>query len=364
MAFWTALVLVCAPRVWAVELDPKVPDAVPSAAAAVEPAEPAAQLSLAPPALAAALPEAAALSAAVPAAVAAAGLDETAVLKAHQQAVRRAQPARLSPEARVHKFLFIPGFSWDSIPNYFEPNIRRLRGLGLDAELVPVHPLAPTSENWRAVAAAVKAAPGPVVLIGHSKGGIDAIEAVRRDRSVRKKVTRVVAVQSPYGGAAVADWFLERPWLAGPALVYTRLLAPARILAVSPFFRKETLRQLSRRRRYAEAGRPPWRSGPALYSIGSRVGADTAIKLLLWVTAGTVKAMTGQDNDGIVSPQQALIPGSRQALLEHVGHIDTISEPSQWRHKILGVRAHDPSFAADLTEAIVRWLFAPPPAGR
>jgi hypothetical protein len=80
----------------------------------------------------------------------------------------------------------------------------------------------------------------------------------------------------------------------------------------------------------------------------------------MFITAAVVKALTGRHSDGVIAPEEAIIPGSVYALLHHVGHVDTISEPSQWRHRMLGVRGHDPLFAAELTEAMVRWIFPAP----
>lgn len=291
--------------------------------------------------------------------------DETRALKALQQSVRERRAAPLTPEARVHRFLFAPGFSWDAVPNYFEPNIERLRALDLDAQLVPTDPLGTPEANGRALAAAIKSDPRPVVLIAHSKGGLDAIVGLQNDPEARKQVKKLVTIQTPYGGTPIADWFRTRPWLLASSLAYLRLLNPLRFWATSPFFRHETMEQLSTRARAEARTRAPFPDGgPEVFAIGSRVTADTSIRLALWLGAGTTKKLSGLDNDGIVAPEETRIPGSRSATLEHVGHIDTVSDPSSWKHKRLGVRAHDPTFAADLTEAVVRWVFTGSRAAR
>lgn len=281
-------------------------------------------------------------------------------LRTQIYAVREQTAGPLPQEARDHHYLLVPGFSWDAIPDYFGPNLKRLQKLGLSAERVDVDPLGTFFDNAKPVRDAVLASEKPVVLIGHSKGGFDLLEALERFPELRPKVAKVVLLQTPYRGTSVADWFMTFPWLYTTAMAYSRLLNPWRLFATNPFYRHRTLTEMSASHRRKVAGRPPDIGGIPVYSVSSRVDDDTRIKLLLWLTAGSVKAATGYHNDGIVAPEQAVVPGAIHAVLEHVGHIDTITDPSSWKHKILGVRGHDPSFAADLTEAVVRWVFADP----
>lgn len=252
-------------------------------------------------------------------------VDQTPQLRAIQQDVRGGQAGPMPVEARVVRFLFAPGFSWDALPNYFEPNVRRLRELGLDAQIVPVDPRGTPEANGRVIAAAVKADPRPAVIIAHSKGGLDAIAGLRADKTARERVPKLVMIQSPYAGTPTAE-------LVAPS---AGRLARARHAGLAPF--------------------PD--GGPEVFSISSRITARTRSRLTLWLTALSVKLLCGFDNDGIVAPEEAAVPGAVHAVLEHVAHADTISEPSILRHRLFAARGHDPGFAADLTEAIVRWIF-------
>lgn len=283
--------------------------------------------------------------------------DETGRLKALHKRVRAGKAGGLPSDAKDYKYLLVPGFLWDAVEGYFEPNRDRLLSLGLDAEVVRTDPLGTPAENARTVRAAIEASDKRVVLLAHSKGGIDSLEALRGDPSLEGKVEALAAIQTPYYGTPVADFFRSHPLLRAASLAYARLLNPWRILAVNPFFRGATIDALSTAARSAlSRDVAPETRGARLYTVASRVDDSTALKLLLWIGAGTVKSLTGRHNDGIVSPEDADIPGAKKAVLEHVGHIDTVSDPSSWKHKALGVRGHDPTFAADLTEAVVRWV--------
>lgn len=285
-------------------------------------------------------------------------VDATLSLLDHLVLVREHRAGPLPKEARRHHFRFVPGFCWDALPRYFGPNLRRLRELGLKASMIETDPLGTATANAERLREALASSRQPEVIIGHSHGGNIALAALSLFPELQKQVTRVVALQTPYAGTAVADLFLSHPWLYTTAMAYARLLNPLKLFSTNPFFRGETLREMTRQaRQELITRRPKLLAGLKLFSVVSRVRPDTPVKLLLWVTAGGVKALAGRDNDGVVVPEEGVIPGSRYALLEDVGHIDTVAEPSDWKHKILGVRGQDPDFAADLTEAVIRWIF-------
>jgi triacylglycerol lipase len=286
-------------------------------------------------------------------------VDATASLKDRQRAVREGRAGPMPASAGKFRYLFVPGFSWDALHDYFGPNIRRLRAHGLDARMVPTDPLGTTAHNAEALRLAIEASDKPVVLIGHSKGGLDALKALKLYPGLQANVAKLITLQTPYRGTAIADYVLKMPFAYATMIAYSRLLNLSRLFSTVPFFRRDTVAELTPDGRRAEnADRAPLRRGLKLYSVVSRVDDKTAVKILLFITAGAMRTLSGRHNDGLVAPEDGVLPGARYALLEHVGHLDTVAEPASWKHKALGVRGHDPEFAADLTEAIVRWVFA------
>lgn len=303
------------------------------------------------------LPAASAPAAAAPVAAAPAPIDATASLLARRRAVRAGDAPPLAPIAREHRYLLVPGFSWDALPGYFGPNLARLKALGLDARLVETDPLGTLDANAERLRREVERSPTPVVLLAHSKGGLDALRMLERHPELRPKVRRLVTLQTPYRGTEAAEWIQGKPLLHAAAIAYSRLLNPRRLLATSPFLRGRAVEELTPDARARAVGAARAGVQPRTYSVVTRVDDSTAVKILLWITAGAMKALSGRHNDGVVAPESGILPGSRYALLEHVGHLDTVSDSSNWKRRALGVRGHDPRFAADLTEAIVRWIF-------
>ena len=260
---------------------------------------------------------------------------------------------RLPRAAAAHDYLLVPGLLWDVVDDYFQPNRRRLEGLGLKASILDVDPLGSTAANGRVVARALRAAERPVVVLAHSKGALDTLEALRSEPDLVPKVRALVAIQSPYFGAAFADWASRPRLLRDLGLALARLvMRPGRLLRTSPFRRDEALRDISKevRARAAE----PLPAGLAVFSIATTLTSRSRLPWVSWATAGTLSLVSG-DSDGLVETRDALIPGSRAAILEQVSHIDTVSEPVHWKHRVFG--AQPAGFAGALTEAILAWVF-------
>ena len=53
-----------------------------------------------------------------------------------------------------------------------------------------------------------------VVLVGHSKGGIDSSVAITLHPELRERVRGLITIQSPVGGTPVAQDFAQDPTIA------------------------------------------------------------------------------------------------------------------------------------------------------
>lgn len=262
-------------------------------------------------------------------------LDRTDELRAIQRQVRAQAAPALPPQAGQVRYLLVPGHSWRALPGYFAPALERLASLGLDAKRVDTDAFGRVADNAARVRSAIAASDKPVVLVGHSRGGLEALEALRQDPTLGAKVRAVIAVQTPWAGTPAA------------------LLAPRRLLPAS--------RELGEKERSAQAAAPPTLpEGVALRSVATSLGRRTRAKALAGAAARLLRLWTGEDADGVVPTEAALIPGSVYARLEHVGHWDTVASAMVLKLMGLGARHHDPRFAADFAEALVRWLFAGP----
>ena len=98
-----------------------------------------------------------------------------------------------------------------------------LRALGAAPEVVRVPTAAAVSANAARIRAALLASERPALVIAHSKGGLEALQALL-DPAAAARCAGFVAFQSPFGGTPVADAVAGSRALHGLALAGFRAL--------------------------------------------------------------------------------------------------------------------------------------------
>lgn len=133
----------------------------------------------------------------------------------------------LLPELQGRKLrvLFVPGFLSDAIRTlkhygmqYFDEQARYLRRNGVEAQIVgdgrifggPWDSEATSPQNAEFLRDIVRSEGGDrnLVLIGHSKGGLDTLYMLIKYPELRRCLYGVVTVQTPFCGSELADWAL------------------------------------------------------------------------------------------------------------------------------------------------------------
>ena len=280
--------------------------------------------------------------------------------------VKSGNAGPLPDEAKGVRYLFVPGLSWDIAPDYFEPNLKRMRELGLEAEIVKTDPFGTAKTNVEIIAKAIKASEKPaalsgmpVVLIGHSRGGNDVLRTLTLKPELQAKILSVVALQSPIFGTPIADLALSKPLLGSLLFAASRLLNPSRLLSANPFIHGDTIAELSRARLAGASREKPFTDlGIAVYSVVSRLSGKSQARWLSWISAGLIKWTSGFDSDGVVTSEHAIVPGSRYAVIDDVAHHDIVLKENHWRRRLLGVKGQDIGLAGNMTEAIIRLIFS------
>ena len=171
----------------------------------------------------------------------AAGTDVTAEYKATLSAVASTRAGADDAKYRMlsgYRLLFVPGFMTNPsidplllyksgaagnksnkglLPTYFDEQITWLRAKGLDAGIVKIESEAGIKYNANLVAAEIAKSSKPLLIISHSKGGLDTLEALIQRPDLRAKVRGLVSIQSPYYGTPIADWVLLHRHSLSPA---------------------------------------------------------------------------------------------------------------------------------------------------
>lgn len=112
------------------------------------------------------------------------------------------------------KIILIPGFMSDftvkyTPVGYFREAKKFLSSLGLKKgkhfDRVLIKSQSPSDVNLRIIAAAVRESPKKVLIIGHSKGSLDALKTLVEWEEVKDNVAGLITIQGPFGGSDLAD---------------------------------------------------------------------------------------------------------------------------------------------------------------
>ena len=219
----------------------------------------------------------------------------------------------LPSDAGKYKYLVIGGLFGKHLPGYMGENVSALKSQGLDARQVPVDSDASVTRNAETIRKAIEEATrdgSQVVLIGHSKGGVDSAAALAMHPELKDKVRAMVAIQSPFGGSPIAQDIQDSPLIR-------RLVNGV----VGDVFRgdPQSVKDLtydSREKFLAQYPLPT--DVPSVCVATSRLSPAS----ILASSEGYMKARYGFPSDGLVNPADAVIPGSHVVRLNDMDHAE------------------------------------------
>ncbi|MBI4248349.1 MAG: hypothetical protein HY611_02510 [Elusimicrobia bacterium] len=252
-------------------------------------------------------------------------------------------PAPLPPESTQYAYLLVPGHMSRFAPGYFTLPLKTLQSFGLEAKIAwEINTVGPVAANAAILKDLILSSSKPLVIIGHSKGAVDAAAALTLFPETQPRIRRFVSVQAPYQGSPIADLWLE----VGALRVLAGFLAPLlggqtqSVWDVTTRSRKEFTRAYP----FPAEKVPTW-------SVAS-VADDVFCRFPVY--RGIIRRRTGRENDGFIVPEHAVIPGSREIHLAATDHEDTVrprGAPRAWfRRPQTEPRA--------FTEALIRLIFS------
>jgi triacylglycerol lipase len=219
---------------------------------------------------------------------------------------------RWFPEAlRRDVFLLVPGLFTERYPLYLQQNEQHMRALGVELRQVACDTEQPLEERARAVREAVLAIARegrPAVLVGHSKGPIDAHAALVLHPEICPHVRALISLQAPFAGTPLAT---------DPAA--SRLLRRLIDAAIRVLFQgsPRAFWDLTyEARRVFLATHPPESPVPAISLVTTTLHARWPLEL----TRRYLQRRYGTASDGFVAALDGAIPGSRLVRLERMDH--------------------------------------------
>lgn len=242
---------------------------------------------------------------------------QTMYAAAHAGNDRKADRVRLPADADQFTYLLVKGLFGNHLPGYFHPARKRLRHLGLKAKIVKVDTDDSIAVNASTIHDAVLkqyAKKGhQVVLFGHSKGGVDALAAVALYPDLADKVRVVIAMQSPYGGSPIADDMEGCPETR--QLVRTVVKG---VLRGSP----DAVIDLTYAKREAFVAAHPL--PPAVPVLSIATSRAPTLGQMLQPTMTYMLKHYDLASDGLVVPDDAVVPGSRVVRLTDMSHPESV----------------------------------------
>ena len=217
-------------------------------------------------------------------------------------------------EASRYVWLLVPGLFSDLYPNYMKGNVTALRDLGLryrEVDLTPEQSLESGARELQKVIMDATASGEQVVILAHSKGGVDTAAALTLYPELRSRVRAFVALQTPYAGSPVASDLSNCPAMGDIAAGMLGIFGenPQAALDLTYETRREFLSE-----------HPYPKSVATLCLATSRVD----LRSIVSSTGFYVRNKYGVESDGLVVPADAVIPGSRVIYLNDMDHAEAV----------------------------------------
>jgi len=207
----------------------------------------------------------------------------------------------------------VPGLFSNLYPNYMQGNVDALRKVGVDFVEVALTPEESVGAGAKTIRDAVLAQTekNQVVIMAHSKGGVDAAAALALFPKIRPRVRAFVAIQVPYAGSPVATDLANCRTMGEAAGLAVRILGndPDAVVELS-----------YQRRRQFIAKNPMPKAVPTLSLATSRVDWRSSV----FLTGRYVRDRYNVESDGLVVPADAVLPGSKAIYLDDMDHAEAV----------------------------------------
>lgn len=209
------------------------------------------------------------------------------------------------------------GFSRMLWWEYFHGAPKMLESMGFHV-IVPKLPWGETIARRSAfLAGALKDHEGPLHLVGHSMGGLDARHYITR-LGGHEKVASLTTISTPHHGSIIADQAMNRPaspWRAIPAVADLTHAAMRQFNSDTPDTPDVVYRSYSAARPLADL---PWLARPFGRQIAAAEGANDSLVSVASATWGKHVATLQADHFELIGSRIWLNPFRRRASFKHL----------------------------------------------
>lgn len=223
--------------------------------------------------------------------------------------------------------------------DFLGDQVDALREAGITVEMAKTDSEGAIADNAPIILRQIARSREPVCLLTHSKGGLDALDALlRADKALVEKVRCWVALQSPFAGSPLAD-LAEESWVVRNAAGH---LLPA----LGGSAQSLTDLTIAERRRYLAA------NATKIAQVLSRIRVLCFAGHVEGIAADTLPAGVGAEilswaldretpSDGLVPVKSSILPGTHYIVAKGVDHSITVTSrnPLQSFDRVLFLKA-------------------------
>jgi len=251
----------------------------------------------------------------------------------------------LPPEARRYEYVMVGEPLGAYVPGYLSENFRALRERDLSTRPLPIQSGLDSEAGIDAVGEAIMQASfagRKVVVVAHGRGAVDVVEALSAWPELASLVRALVALQAPFGGSLLASALRRDDDLS------THFGGPLRRLMDRHPDSLSSMTYAARQDCIAQHPLPLDVPMVCLATTGRAPGST------LQGVEDVLLERYGHASDGLVAPEDAVLPGARLVRLEGMDHLQSV---------VPAARGATHPRAAELTLALVALgLRMPPPA--
>ncbi len=223
--------------------------------------------------------------------------------------------------------LLVPGFFHEWFKGYMDPIRDWLSSHSIEHSTAAIRSDQSSASNADQIALQIQAAQKPILIVAHSRGGVDVLECLIRHPHLRSKVYGLVFIQSPFFGTWLADFFSGRSVRSKPPDPWDRFLLHSRLLPQS--LRQKLFGIWQSTKSLTAVHRQAWMKENALEIeklFGSIPGLtvitqdQSFFKLRIFTFFRMIMQKKGIISDGVVPERSMQIPGVARVSLEYLDH--------------------------------------------
>lgn len=234
------------------------------------------------------------------------------------------------PQARAEtefEVLFVPGMTSDGtyrlgpllidtnrVPSSFQNYIKHLDSVGIKNRFIKTDSEGDVPTNAYKIAKQIKGNELPVILIGHSRGSVDSLEALIKYPEIRDRVLGFVAIQSPFWGTEISDW-IESTYSLKNFIAYLSYFVSGDKNLSAQLTRKTRAEYMLKHSREVQS----ITSQIPVLTVTTNAGDVVSDKLAL-------TRLFSDSSDGVVPTDSGYLPGARNLHLSGLDHLSVVIE--------------------------------------